>query len=91
VRCAGLWTDVYVGDETDGESVQPPVPILFRRSTKHLNAIRDMKVEEIAETASVDAHQQAVEHKTTIYALARSEHRWSATRNKFVALAEMTF
>jgi hypothetical protein len=41
--------------------------------------------------ALVEAHQQAFEFdKTTVFALARSEQRWSATRSKFVTLMEMT-
>jgi uncharacterized metal-binding protein YceD (DUF177 family) len=36
------------------------------------------------------AYQQAFDvDKTTVFALARSDQRWAATRNKFVTLMEM--
>jgi hypothetical protein len=42
--------------------------------------------------ALVDAYQQAFDFdKTTVFALARSDQRWLATRHKFVTLMEMTF
>ena len=41
--------------------------------------------------ALVDAYQQAFDvDKTTVFALARSDQRWAAARNKFVTLLEMS-
>jgi hypothetical protein len=42
--------------------------------------------------ALIDAYQQAFDiNKTTVFALARSDQRWSQTKNKFRTFLEMSF
>jgi hypothetical protein len=42
--------------------------------------------------ALIDAYQQAFEiDKTTVFALARSDQRWSHTKNKFRTFLDMSF